>query len=135
MIQFSGVRVLLVEDEGTVAMMIEDMLAELGCELVASVGSLAKALRIASDEQIDVAILDVNVAGEPVFVVAEVLRGRGVPILFSTGYGAVGIGAEFKCHPVLGKPFSQTELQQMLALTLERDVQSCEPTKTPPAQS
>lgn len=128
MIEFSGVRVLLVEDEGTVAMMIEDMLAELGCELVASVGSLAKALRIASDEQIDVAILDVNVAGEPVFVVAEVLRGRGVPILFSTGYGAVGIGAEFNRYPVLNKPFSQSELQHKLALTLKRDVQSCEPT-------
>ncbi|KHK64844.1 response regulator [Pseudomonas frederiksbergensis] len=115
---FAGIKVLLVEDEGTVAMLIEEMLEELGCEVVASVPRLARAREVASTAQFDLAILDVNLAGERVFPVAEILRDRKIPFLFSTGYGASGVPAEFARYPVLHKPFSESELQLKIALTL-----------------
>ncbi|AMZ70966.1 MULTISPECIES: response regulator [Pseudomonas] len=118
MTPFVGVRVLVVEDEGAVALLIEDMLEEFGCEVVASVARLAAARDMAGSVQVDLAILDVNLAGERVFPVAEILRGRHIPFLFSTGYGASGLPAEYAGCPVLHKPFSQSELQQKIAVTL-----------------
>ncbi|MFL6610751.1 MAG: response regulator [Pseudomonas sp.] len=123
---FAGIRVLLVEDEGTVAMLIEEMLEELGCTVVASVPRLALAREKAGTAQVDLAILDVNLAGERVFPVAEILRGRGVPFLFSTGYGASGLPEDFAQCPVLHKPFSESELQQKIALTLKKQAPSKE---------
>ncbi|QBZ90286.1 response regulator [Pseudomonas viciae] len=117
---FAGVRVLVVEDEGAIAMMIEEMLDEFGCEVVASVARLVTALEIASSAEIDLAILDVNLAGERVFPVAEILRDRGIPMVFSTGYGASGLPSDFAQHLVLHKPFSQSALQQKVALALRR---------------
>jgi CheY-like chemotaxis protein len=118
MTEFSGVKVLVVEDEAIIAMMIEGMLEALGCEIVSSVAHVAQACEIAAKANINLAVLDVNVAGVPVFPVAEVLRRREIPFLFSTGYGASGLPSEFLGHQVLGKPFSEKELQQKLALTL-----------------
>lgn len=120
MTPFAGVRVLVVEDEGAIAMMVEQMLEELGCEVLASVAQLATALEIAHVVEVDLAILDVNLAGERVFPVAEILRDRGIPFLFSTGYGVSGLPSEFARCPVLHKPFSQSDLQQKIALTLGR---------------
>jgi CheY-like chemotaxis protein len=118
MTDYSGLRVLIVEDEGFVAMMIEDMLEELCCELAGSVGKLANACEMASKAEIDFAILDVNLDGQPVFPVAEILRDRDIPFMFSTGYGVSGIPREFSGFPVLGKPFSLDELQRTIALAL-----------------
>jgi CheY-like chemotaxis protein len=115
---FGGLRVLVVEDEATVAMLIEDLLEELGCNIVASVASLPIARDLAIRGEFDVAMLDVNVAGEPVFPVAHTLRERGIPFLFSTGYGATGLPEEFLGCPVLAKPFSQAELKEKLALAV-----------------
>ena len=115
-----GLRVLVVEDEGAVAFMIEDILQNLGCEIVASVARLGDAQEIAATAAIDIALLDVNLFGRPVFPVAEVLRQRRIPFIFSTGYGMSGLPREYSSHPVLGKPFSATELQQTMALALER---------------
>ncbi|MFL6967605.1 response regulator [Pseudomonas alvandae] len=123
---FAGIRVLLVEDEGTVAMLIEEMLEDLGCTVVASVPRLALAREKAGTAQVDLAILDVNLAGERVFPVAQILRGRGVPFLFSTGYGASGLPEEFAQSPVLHKPFSESELQLKIALTLNKQARSKE---------
>ena len=117
---FPGIRVLLVEDEGAIAMLIEEMLEDLGCTVVASVPQLAKALQEASVLEVDLAILDVNLAGERVFPVAQVLRGRNIPFLFSTGYGASGLPGEFADSPVLHKPFAQADLEQKIAVTLKR---------------
>ncbi|WP_204127994.1 response regulator [Pseudomonas ogarae] len=119
MTPFVGVRVLVVEDEGAVALLIEEMLEEFGCEVVASVARLAAACEVAGSAQVDLAILDVNLAGERVFPVAEILQGRKIPFLFSTGYGASGLPAEYAGCPVLHKPFSQSELQQKIAVTLK----------------
>jgi CheY-like chemotaxis protein len=119
MTPFAGIRVLLVEDEGTVAMLIEEMLEELGCTVVASIPRLALAWEMAKTTEVDLAILDVNLAGERVFPVAEILRAREIPFLFSTGYGASGLPADFAQCPVLHKPFSENELQLKIALTLK----------------
>jgi DNA-binding response OmpR family regulator len=119
MTPFAGIRVLLVEDEGTVAMLIEEMLEELGCTVVASIPRLALAREMANTAEVDLAILDVNLAGERVFPVADILRARSVPFLFSTGYGASGLPADFAECPVLHKPFSENELQLKIALTLK----------------
>ncbi|WP_431481153.1 response regulator [Pseudomonas thivervalensis] len=119
MTPLAGARVLVVEDEGAIALLIEEMLEEFGCEVVASVARLATACEVAGSVQVDLAILDVNLAGERVFPVADILRGRQIPFLFSTGYGASGLPAEYAGCPVLHKPFSQSELQQKIAVTLK----------------
>lgn len=126
MTPFAGIRVLLVEDEGAVAMLIEEMLEELGCTTVASVPRLALARERAATADIDLAILDVNLAGERVFPVAEILRARQVPFLFSTGYGASGLPTEFAQCPVLHKPFSESELRLKIVQALDNPVPSKE---------
>ena len=118
---FSGLKVLVVEDESAVAIMIEDMLQDLGCKVAASAAGLAEARASAATADIDIAVLDVNLAGQPVFPVASILREREIPLVFSTGYGASGLPAELSGHPVLAKPFSIRELQQALALALQGD--------------
>lgn len=115
---YSGLKVLVVEDEGFVALMIEDMLEDLGCEIVASAARLAEARGLAATATIDLAILDVNLAGYPSFPVAEILRERGIPFLFSTGYGQSGLSPDFADQPLIGKPFSIKELQETIALVL-----------------
>ena len=114
---FTGIRVLLVEDESAIAMLIEDMLEDLGCKVVASVAHLAKALELAKDLDIDLAILDVNLAGEYVFPAAHVLRARNIPFFFTTGYGISGLPSEFFDSPVLPKPFSVADLHAKIKLT------------------
>ncbi|SCW68279.1 MULTISPECIES: response regulator [unclassified Pseudomonas] len=128
----AGTRVLVVEDEGAIALLIEEMLEEFGCEVVASVARLAAACEIAGSVQVDLAILDVNLAGERVFPVADILRSRQIPFLFSTGYGASGLPAEYAARPVLHKPFSESELQRKIAVTLKEAGKS-DPTISPDA--
>lgn len=113
---------LVVEDEGAIAMLIEEMLEDLGCEIVASVARLAAAQERASTAHIDLAILDVNLAGERAFPVAQILRSRGIAFVFSTGYGASGVPAEFAGYPVLHKPFSEEELRRKIGLALKGSV-------------
>ncbi|MBV4455698.1 MULTISPECIES: response regulator [Pseudomonas] len=119
MTSLTGIRVLLVEDEGAIAMLIEEMLEDMECTVVASVAQLAKALQVATVVEADLAILDVNLAGERVFPVARVLRARNIPFLFSTGYGVSGLPGEFADCPVLHKPFAEVDLRLKVALTLE----------------
>lgn len=114
----NGVRVLIVEDEAAIAMLLEDMLLDFGCEVVGPVARVAAALEAVKDESFGVAILDVNLAGEPIFAVAEALARRGLPFVFSTGYGASGIQDPFRDRPVIQKPFTQHELQQSLLVAM-----------------
>lgn len=120
MTELTGLKVFLVEDEGFVALMMEDMLQDLGCEIAASAAQLPEARKIAATVEADVAVLDVNLDGQPVFSVAEILRERRIPLVFSTGYGASGLPPEFAGHPVLGKPFLIGELQKKIASALGR---------------
>jgi CheY-like chemotaxis protein len=114
MADLAGLRALVVEDEGGVALLIESMLEELGCHVTASVATLAKALSAARADTFDFAVLDVNLDGELVFPVAEVLKGRQLPFVFSTGYGRMGVPEAFKECDVLNKPFTIDELRAKL---------------------
>ncbi|OSI76515.1 hypothetical protein BSZ21_04030 [Bradyrhizobium canariense] len=118
MADMSGARVLLVEDEGLVALMIEDMLEELGLKVVASAAHLKKACQLATTASIDVALLDVNLAGELVFPAARILRARSIPFLFSTGYGGPALEEEFRNALAIGKPFSANQLSDKLRTLL-----------------
>ena len=110
----SGLRVLIVEDEGIVAMYIEDVLTEIGCDIVATAARLEDALQKAEALEFDVAMLDVNLAGELSYPVAVALRHREIPFLFATGYGAVAIPQELEGAPLLTKPFRKLDLIQAL---------------------
>lgn len=119
--RLKGLRLLLVEDEAMVAMMLEDMLGDLGCEVVGPAGTVAHALELArADQGITGAILDVNVAGEQIYPVAETLKARGVPFVFITGYSAADLDGRFADTPTVQKPFSMPVLSDTLAKALAR---------------
>jgi CheY-like chemotaxis protein len=103
-------RVLVVEDEMLVAMNIEDMLLDLGHEVAGLAGRLLPALTLAREAEFDAAMLDVNLAGETSFPVADILLERSIPFLFATGYGLQGIEESYRGHPVLQKPFRTADL-------------------------
>ena len=105
MATLEGLRVLVVEDETVIAMMLEEALLEAGCVVVGPLPRLAKAVEVAHVEPIDLALLDVNLAGEKVFPVADVLVRRKVPFVFLTGYGRGALPAAYADRPVLAKPF------------------------------
>ncbi|MFN3943686.1 MAG: response regulator [Allosphingosinicella sp.] len=107
-------RILVVEDEMLVAMNIEDMLLELGHEVAGLASRLEPALALAADGAFDAAMLDVNLAGEPSFPVADILARRGIPYLFATGYGARGVEEKHRAAPVLQKPFRAADLNSAL---------------------
>jgi CheY-like chemotaxis protein len=112
----NGLRILVVEDEAAISLLLEDMLLDFGCEVVGPAARLSAALDAVSREKIDLAILDVNVAGEPIYPVAEALKDRSIPFVFSTGYGSAGIKDTYRDRPVLQKPFAQHDLKQKLLL-------------------
>lgn len=112
-------RVLLVEDEMMVAMLVEDMLSDFGCEIVGPVGRIEEALAAAETGGVDVAILDVNLNGKETYPVADALAAKGIPFVFATGYGAAGLRDGYKEHPTLQKPFQQRELARVLASALD----------------
>lgn len=107
-------RILVVEDEAMVSMMLEDMLADLGCQVVGPAASLTSGLRLAESAEVEGAVLDVNLAGEKVFPIADVLAGRGVPFVYATGYGRAGLREEDLTRPVVQKPYSVQELARNL---------------------
>jgi CheY-like chemotaxis protein len=109
-----GRRVLVVEDESLISMLIEDALSDLGCKLACQASSLVEALEMVSNCQFDIAILDVNLNGEETFPVAEALIRRGIPFIFATGYGATALPGPMRTIPVLLKPFQQAEMEVAL---------------------
>lgn len=112
-----ALKFLIVEDEALVAMLIEELLSDLGHEVVAIGGRLDQALRLARETPVDFAILDVNLNGERTYAVAEVLRERGVPFIFATGYGAGGVDEAWKSVRVLAKPFEAYQLNAAIEAT------------------
>jgi CheY-like chemotaxis protein len=111
-----GLRFLVAEDEALVSILIEDMLAELGCSVVGAAANVSSALELAKSGSIDGAILDVNLGGQSIHPVAEALALREVPFLFVTGYGAAGVPDQFAGAPVLQKPFQLPMLKKALSL-------------------
>lgn len=114
-----GKRILVIEDEALVAVMIEDMLAEAGATVIGPAMSVAAGLALAELETIDAAVLDVNLRGERIDVVAALLRKRDVPIVFATGYGE-GMPNAVPGDLVLDKPYTQESLTRALCRALGR---------------
>ena len=111
-------RILIVEDEPFIALTLEDMLDELGFALVGTVSQVGEALEMAGREQVDCALLDVNLGSEKIDPVADLLAQRGCPFIFTTGYGRSGIPAAHADRPVLQKPFRMDDLSTVLKTTL-----------------
>jgi CheY-like chemotaxis protein len=122
-----GVRILLVEDEALVAMLMEDMVGDLGGTVVASASRVAAALSVVEDRsmEIDFALLDVNLGGEDVFPVAAALAERNIPFAFSTGYGSGGLPDPWRDRPALQKPFTE---EQVIAVAAQARGQGERPT-------
>lgn len=114
----AGLRVLVVEDESIVTMLIEDTLLDLGCEIAGIASRFDEALEKARSLDIDAAILDVNLNGDKTFPIAELLAGRGIPFVFATGYGAAGLPEKFRDAPILAKPFQNADLRRALAQSI-----------------
>ena len=112
-------RILVVEDELMIRMLLEDMLGELGYTVAAEAGRLDEALAAAKNAEIDVAILDVNLNGQPILPVADALAARGTPFVFATGYGERGLPEPYRDRPTLKKPFQLEGLKQMLDSALK----------------
>jgi DNA-binding response OmpR family regulator len=112
-----GKRVLVVEDEALIAVMVEDMLLDMGSEVVGPAATIEQALDLARREAIDAAVLDVNVRGERIDPVAEALMARGVPVLFATGYGEVRLASGVPVT-VIDKPYTQDKLARGLAAAM-----------------
>lgn len=113
-------RVLVVEDEYLVAMLVEEMLEGLGYEVAQVAATLEAALTAAQNSAIDVAVLDVNLSGKHSGPVAEALAARGIPFAFATGYGAAGLEGRYADAPTLQKPFYEDDLKRVLAALIER---------------
>ena len=111
----SAGRILVVEDETMVAMLIEDILDELGYTAIGPAARVAEALQILETEALDGALLDVNLLGETSYGIADALAERGCPFIFTTGYGGAGLEEAYRDRPVLQKPFTRERLAEALA--------------------
>jgi len=108
-------RVLVVEDEYLIRMLLEEMLADLGYTVTAAVGSIAEAREHAVNGNFDAAILDVNLDGQEIFPVADMLAERSLPFVFVTGYGERSLPDRYRERPALQKPFQAEQLNAALA--------------------
>jgi len=115
-------RVLLVEDEALVAMMIQDTLIEFGFQVLGPVSTASEALAAARERHIDAAVLDINLGDGLVYTVAEILAKRGVPFVFVTGYDAESVDSRFSGIPVLQKPIERESLQRIFVQSTDRAV-------------
>jgi len=108
-------RILVVEDEYLIRMLLEDMLTDLGYEIAGAVGNIKEASELATTADFNLAILDVNLDGQEVFPVAEILAKRGLPFVFVSGYGENSLPDPYRGRPSLQKPFQAEQLKTTLA--------------------
>ncbi|WP_428490004.1 response regulator [Rhodopila sp.] len=116
--RLTGKRILIVEDEMLVAFLIEEFLFDFGCSTVGPCGDVATALEAVRTEAFDLAVLDVNLAGEKVYPVAELLAERQIPFLFLSGYGEEAIPAGHDDWRVCAKPFTSDNLKKEMSAAL-----------------
>ena len=114
MTKLAGRRILIVEDEALVAMLVEDALLDAGAEVIGPVATVAEAMALLDAAAPDAAVLDLNLAGETSTPVADVLANRGVPFVVATGYGADGLPPGHARVPVLAKPYDPDDLTATL---------------------
>jgi len=116
-----GQRILVVEDEALIAMLLEAALEDAGCVVVGPYDRLSDALEAARRDDFDAALLDVNLGGEKVFPVAELLAERNIPFMLLSGYGENATPAEHAGWPTHGKPFNTDELLVAISGLVEPD--------------
>ena len=110
-----GRRILVVEDELMIRMLLDGMLEDIGYTMTAEAGAIDEAVALAKKGDFDAAILDVNLNGQPISPVVEVLVARGLPFVFATGYGQRGVPEPYRKTPTLQKPFQADALARALA--------------------
>jgi len=114
MAKLTGRRILVVEDEALVAMLVEDALLDAGATVIGPAATVAEALALLERGVPSAAVLDLNLAGEPSTPIADALTARGIPFVVATGYGAEGLPEGHAEVPVLAKPYDPDELTSML---------------------
>jgi CheY-like chemotaxis protein len=117
-LSLAGARVFIVEDEALILYTLQDMLEDLGCRVVASAVSVDEALAKAAALAVDVAVLDVNVAGRRIDPVADLLAARGVPFFFATGYGRSSLPSAHHERILMAKPYGTADLRAALGAVL-----------------
>jgi CheY-like chemotaxis protein len=108
-------RILIVEDDALIAMLLEDMLMELGHDIVAVAARLPQALEMVDSLEFDAAILDLSLAGQNSYPVADALEVKNIPYLFATGYGAGAIDGAYADRQTLKKPYQMDDLEKALS--------------------
>jgi CheY-like chemotaxis protein len=114
MTTLAGKRILVVEDEYMIAVLLEDLLAELECVVAGVAGRPKEALELINSTPLDAAVLDVNLDGADSFGIAAALADRRIPFIFATGYGGSRLTPEFSNCPVIQKPYRLDELSGAL---------------------
>jgi len=118
--RLKGLRVAVVEDETLVALLLEDMLTDLGCRVLWTAHRVGNALDLVQRSTPDAGVLDVNIAGDEVYPVAQVLAERNIPFVFTTGYGTRGLIESWRDRPIVQKPFQMEHLSTGLLAALGR---------------
>ena len=114
----AGRRILVVEDQFIIALELERVLKQAGCVVIGPVARLKKAIELARLEVMDFAILDVNLFGEKVFPVADILETRGIPFLLTTGYGEAAVPENRQGWRVIGKPYDSDKVRDLIIADL-----------------
>lgn len=116
----TGQRILVIEDEALVAMLVEDALLDAGFGVIGPARSVSEALELLVTENPAAAVLDLNLGGENSLAVADALIARNIPFVVATGYGAAGLPPSHRGVPVLPKPYDPSELTAMLEMLCSR---------------
>ncbi len=116
-----GLRVLVVEDQAPIALQLEDMLVESECQVVDPASRVGQALRLLGENVVDAAVLDLNVAGELVYPVADALDARGLPYIFATGYDPSDVSGRYGHRTIVQKPFSRRVFLEAFRATVRQN--------------
>lgn len=114
-----GRRILIVEDRYFVADDLRQLFAKHGAEVVAVVAEVDEAKRVAAADEIDLAVLDVDLRGKDVFDAVNVLEARGTPFIFVTGYRKAHLPERYRDRPIVSKPFSEADLLDRVCSALQ----------------
>ena len=114
-------RILIVDDEPLITMMVEEWLGELACETVGPAHSVSRALELIGSGQLDAAILDVSLGSEKSYPIADALRARKIPFALATGHSAEDVENRFNDVPILTKPFDFDAVRSIIGSLTKRD--------------
>lgn len=119
--ELDGRRILVVEDSPVVADDSADILHDLGCTVVGPAGNMASARQLAEEEDIDAAIVDINIRGDKSYAVLKILESRQIPFLLTSGYADWTMPEEWLERPRLIKPYTAHMLRESLVSLLQGD--------------